>query len=51
VLDQNGNIETLASLAGEKDLLLTLNRSFDCCPYCKAQLVGLQGATASGYSS
>lgn len=42
--DQDGEVQTLASLTGEKGLLLAFNRSFDWCPYCKAQLVGLQGA-------
>ena len=42
--DQNGDVQTLATLTGEKGLLLVFNRSFDWCPYCKAQLVGLQGA-------
>jgi peroxiredoxin len=44
--DQNGKVQTLASLTGEKGLLLAFNRSFDWCPYCKVQLDGLQGAVA-----
>ncbi len=42
--DQNGETQTLETLTGDKGLLLVFNRSFDWCPYCKAQLVGLQGA-------
>jgi peroxiredoxin len=45
--DQNGNVQTLGSLSGEKGLVLVFNRSFDWCPYCKAQLVGLQEASAN----
>ncbi len=37
-VDQNGERQTLASLAGEKGLVLVLSRSFDWCPYCIAQL-------------
>jgi peroxiredoxin len=44
--DQNGTVQNLASLTGEKGLVLVFNRSFDWCPYCKAQLVGLEQATA-----
>ncbi len=36
--DQNGEVQTLDSLAGEKGLMLFFSRSFDWCPYCKAQL-------------
>ncbi len=36
--DQNGNVQTLASLSGDKGLMLFFSRSFDWCPYCKAQL-------------
>jgi len=42
--DQHGEIQTLATLTGSKGLMLVFNRSFDWCPYCKAQLTGLQGA-------
>jgi peroxiredoxin len=44
--DQNGAMQTLTSLTGEKGLLLVFSRSFDWCPYCKAQLDGLVGAAA-----
>ncbi len=37
-VDQNGERQTLASLSGEKGLVLVLSRSFDWCPYCIAQL-------------
>lgn len=36
--DQNGDVQTLAQLTGEKGLVLVLSRSFDWCPYCIAQL-------------
>jgi peroxiredoxin len=36
--DQNGNMQNLSSLTGEKGLMLFFSRSFDWCPYCKAQL-------------
>lgn len=44
--DQHGEIQTLETLTGTKGLMLVFNRSFDWCPYCKAQLTGLQGAVA-----
>lgn len=44
--DQNGNMHTLASLTGDTGLLLVFNRSFDWCPYCKAQLKGLVEASS-----
>lgn len=39
--DQNGNRMTLSDLSSRKGLLLAFNRSFDWCPYCKAQLIDL----------
>ena len=39
--DQNGTSQNLASLSGTRGLVLLFNRSFDWCPYCKAQLVNL----------
>ena len=39
--DQNGDVQTLATLSGPKGIALAFNRSFDWCPYCKAQLAGL----------
>ena len=41
--DQFGTAQTLASLAGPKGLMLVFSRSADWCPYCKTQLVELQG--------
>jgi len=40
--DQNGDIQTLETLSGENGILLMFNRSFDWCPFCKAQLEGLE---------
>lgn len=37
-VDQNGERQTLESLAGDNGLVLVLSRSFDWCPYCIAQL-------------
>jgi peroxiredoxin len=52
--DQNGEVQTLGSLAGDKGILLVFSRSFDWCPFCKAQLDGLQTASsdfeAAGFS-
>jgi len=52
--DQNGQLQTLDTLAGEKGLVLVFNRSFDWCPYCKAQLDGLarvvQEFTSAGFT-
>lgn len=39
--DQHGTPQTLASLSGARGLVLLFNRSFDWCPYCKAQLDNL----------
>jgi peroxiredoxin len=39
--DQDGKVRTFDDLTGEKGMLLMLSRSFDWCPYCKAQLVQL----------
>lgn len=36
--DQNGQVQSLADLTGEKGLVLVLSRSFDWCPYCISQL-------------
>lgn len=36
--DQNDNVQSLNSLAGEKGLMLFFSRSFDWCPFCMAQL-------------
>jgi peroxiredoxin len=41
--DQNGKTMTLETLSGENGLVLLFNRSFNWCPWCKAQLVDLVG--------
>lgn len=43
--DQNGNQQTLSSLTGDVGLVLVFNRSFDWCPFCKAQLKTLTDVT------
>lgn len=51
--DQTGRPRTLESLMGPKGLMLTFSRSASWCPYCKTQLVEMQGRLAdvkqSGY--
>ncbi len=42
--DQSGKQQTLDSLAGPNGLLLLFFRSADWCPFCKGQLVDLEGA-------
>lgn len=44
--DQDGKVRALDDLTGDKGLVLVFNRSFDWCPYCKAQLDGLQKAAS-----
>lgn len=39
--DQNGQLQNLDSLSGEKGLMLFFSRSFDWCPFCKAQLADI----------
>jgi peroxiredoxin len=41
--DQTGQARTLESLQGQRGLVLVFFRSADWCPYCKTQLVELQG--------
>jgi peroxiredoxin len=41
--DQTGAERTVASLAGERGLVLLVTRSADWCPYCQAQMIGLEG--------
>jgi cytochrome oxidase Cu insertion factor (SCO1/SenC/PrrC family) len=43
--DQNGRTRTLRSLMGPKGLMLVFSRSADWCPYCKTQLVEIQGGS------
>lgn len=45
--DQDGRVQTLETLAGPRGLALFFNRSFDWCPYCKAQLVDLRDQQAA----
>src|SRR5262249_31366388 len=40
--DQNGHLQTLASLMGPNGLMLVFSRSADWCPYCKTQFAELQ---------
>lgn len=44
--DQTGRARTLESLMGPKGLMLTFSRSASWCPYCKTQLVEMQGRLA-----
>lgn len=44
--DQNGNTQNLLSLSSKNGILLVFNRSFDWCPYCKAQLKSLVEVSA-----
>ena len=52
--DQSGRMRTLESLMGPKGLMLTFSRSASWCPYCKTQLVEMEGRLAdvqkSGYA-
>jgi peroxiredoxin len=41
--DQNGTARTLASIMGRRGAMLVFIRSADWCPYCKTQLLELQG--------
>ncbi len=44
--DQDGEPQTLDSLAGEKGLVLFFVRSLDWCPYCKVQALDLNNRSA-----
>ena len=44
--DQNGQLQNLDSLSGEKGLMLFFSRSFDWCPFCKAQLADITAIQA-----
>lgn len=48
--DQHGKQRSLADLAGARGLVLFFNRSFDWCPFCKAQLKSLV-ADASAFEA
>jgi len=41
--DQAGTLRTLKSVMGRRGAMLVFVRSADWCPYCKTQLVELQG--------
>ncbi|MEZ5959685.1 MAG: peroxiredoxin family protein [Hyphomonadaceae bacterium] len=41
--DETGATRTLASLAGENGTVLLITRAADWCPYCQAQMIGLEG--------
>src|SRR5688572_9417685 len=45
--DQTGAQRSLASLMGEKGLVLFFFRSADWCPYCQAQMMDLNMAVAA----
>jgi peroxiredoxin len=44
--DQTGATRAVSSLAGERGTVLLVTRAADWCPYCQAQLIGLEGARA-----
>jgi peroxiredoxin len=44
--DQDGARRSVASLAGERGLVLLVTRSADWCPFCQAQLIGLEAVRA-----
>jgi peroxiredoxin len=44
--DQSGTPRSLASLMGERGLVLFFVRSADWCPYCQAQMIDLNAAVA-----
>ena len=46
-LDQKGTQRSFQSLMGEKGLVLFFFRSADWCPYCQAQMMDLNTATAA----
>jgi peroxiredoxin len=45
-LDQTGHPRTLADLTGSNGLVLFFFRSADWCPFCKAQLIDINGGVA-----
>jgi peroxiredoxin len=45
-LDQTGHPRTLADLTGRNGLVLLFFRSADWCPFCKAQLIDINGGVA-----
>lgn len=43
LVDQQGTVRTLGSVMGAKGAMLVFSRSIDWCPYCKTQVLELQG--------
>lgn len=41
--DQSGAIRSIADLGGQNGVVLLVTRSADWCPFCQAQLMGLEG--------
>lgn len=44
--DETGAARTLSSLSGENGTVLLVTRAADWCPFCQAQMIGLEGARA-----
>lgn len=44
--DETGATRTLSALAGERGTVLLVTRAADWCPYCQAQMIGLEGIRA-----
>ncbi len=44
--DETGATRTLSSLSGQSGIVLLVTRAADWCPYCQAQMIGLEGARA-----
>jgi peroxiredoxin len=44
--DQTGAARALSSLAGARGTVLLITRAADWCPYCQAQMIGLEGIRA-----
>ncbi|MGD9979149.1 MAG: peroxiredoxin family protein [Hyphomonadaceae bacterium] len=44
--DQTGASRSLRSLSGENGIVLAITRAADWCPYCQAQMIGLEDARA-----
>jgi peroxiredoxin len=45
-LDQTGAARTVSTLGGERGLVLLVSRAADWCPYCQAQMIGLEDIRA-----
>jgi peroxiredoxin len=46
LIDQAGRVQTLQSVMGPRGAVIVFSRSTDWCPYCKTQVVELQGRVA-----